>query len=61
VSEQPLTITSASGHGLQPGDVVMLKPFPLPWYIRLWHWIIRKKPKQYRITSVSGTVMTVKK
>lgn len=53
------TITTAPGHAMQPGDTVIITGMWRPWWLRLWHWIIRKKPKQYRVVSVTETTLNI--
>lgn len=44
---------------MQPGDTVIITGMWRPWWLRLWHWIIRKKPKQYRVVSVTETTLNI--
>ncbi len=43
--------TAEDLNDLEPGDVFRFK---YPWWKRAWHWVIRKKPVTYRITSMSS-------
>lgn len=47
-------------HGLSVGYSVILTGFFVPWYVRLWRWITRKKPTPLLVTSVTSTTYTVR-
>ena len=54
------TITTSQRHDLKVGDWILLSD-ERPWWLRLWHWIIRKKIERTMIvTSVTSTTMTVR-
>lgn len=56
----PARITTAVDPGYAVGDKIRIIPYR-PWWIRLWHWITRRKPEadDYVVTSVTSTSFTI--
>ena len=48
----PAMATFTAGHGLELGDWVYMGD-QRKWYVKLWHWIIRKPPPSKFWTIVS--------
>ena len=53
-------ITMQKGHGIKKGDILeTTPPAGRPWWLRLWHWIIRKKFR-FVVTEATSTTITTK-
>lgn len=62
MTKGPITITTASGAQLAVGDRIRIAD-TRRWYVRVWHWIIRRpKPVlDYRVVEAkSETSFTVR-
>jgi hypothetical protein len=59
----PITLTTATGHGVEVGDWITVSARDTRWWRRALHWLLRRpghpvRRERYRVSKATPTTMT---